>query len=68
MKRILFLLMTIFLLLISCNKEKDYNEVIRVSIGSEPQSIDPSLLSALDSMIYAGMCLRVLLPKMRMEI
>ena len=35
MKRILFLLMTIFLLLISCNKEKDYNEVIRVSIGSE---------------------------------
>ena len=50
MKRILFLLLTFALF--SCSVKKS-NDIIRVSVGAEPQSIDPSFLSAIDSMIYA---------------
>ena len=51
MKKIIYLLL-ITILLISCGSKKS-NDSIRVSIGAEPQSIDPSFLSAIDSMIYA---------------
>ena len=50
MKKVLFILLT--LTLFSCSDKKS-NEIIRVSVGAEPQSIDPSFLSAVDSMIYA---------------
>ena len=50
MKKVLFILLT--LTLFSCSNKKS-NEIIRVSVGAEPQSIDPSFLSAVDSMIYA---------------
>ena len=50
MKKVLFILLT--LTLFSCSDKKP-NEIIRVSVGAEPQSIDPSFLSAVDSMIYA---------------
>lgn len=53
MKKIICLLITLCLLLISCGNDQDGVETIRVSIGAEPQSIDPSFLSAIDSMIYA---------------
>ncbi|MBW5389143.1 peptide ABC transporter substrate-binding protein [Brachyspira hampsonii] len=54
MKKIIYLSIIIILLLLNACKNKDlYNESIRVSIGAEPQSIDPSFLSAIDSMIYA---------------
>ena len=51
MKKIIYLLL-ITILLISCGSKKS-NDSIRVSIGAEPQSIDPSFLSAIDSIIYA---------------
>lgn len=50
-KRILFLLL-VALALFSCSP-KASNDIITVSVGAEPQSIDPSFLSAIDSMIYA---------------
>ena len=53
MKKIIYILI-ILLLLISCTNKDLSNESIRVSIGAEPQSIDPSFLSAIDSMIYAA--------------
>lgn len=52
MKKIIYLLL-ISIILLSCMHKNSSNEVIRVSIGAEPQSIDPSFLSASDSMIYA---------------
>ncbi|WP_300370419.1 peptide ABC transporter substrate-binding protein [Brachyspira sp.] len=51
MKKIIYLLL-ISIILLSC-MGKNNNESIRVSIGAEPQSIDPSFLSAVDSIIYA---------------
>ncbi|PCG20312.1 peptide ABC transporter substrate-binding protein [Brachyspira sp. G79] len=55
MKKIIYLSIIIILLLLNACKNKDLsNESIRVSIGAEPQSIDPSFLSAIDSMIYAA--------------
>ena len=39
MKKVLFILLT--LTLFSCSDKKS-NEIIRVSVGAEPQSIDPS--------------------------
>ena len=53
MRKIIFLLITVCLFLMSCGNDQDGVETIRVSIGAEPQSIDPSFLSAIDSMIYA---------------
>lgn len=53
MRKIIFLLITVCLFLLSCGNDKSYVETIRVTIGAEPQSIDPSFLSAIDSMIYA---------------
>lgn len=50
MKKICFFLLLIFSL--SCSNKKVSNNVIRVSVGSEPQSIDPTFVSAIDSMIY----------------
>lgn len=52
MKKIFYLL-SVIILLLSCGSNKTNNDSIRVSIGAEPQSIDPSFLSAIDSMIYA---------------
>ena len=52
MKKIIYLLL-ITILIIACSNKQSNNESIRVSIGAEPQSIDPSFLSAIDSMIYA---------------
>ena len=51
MKRLFSILSFIFIL--ACSNNVNNNEVIKVSVGAEPQSIDPSYLSAIDSMIYA---------------
>ena len=51
MKRIFAVLSCIFIL--ACSNNINNNEVIKVTVGAEPQSIDPSYLSAIDSMIYA---------------
>ena len=51
MKRLFAILSCIFIL--ACSNDVNNNEVIKVSVGAEPQSIDPSYLSAIDSMIYA---------------
>ena len=48
----LFLISIFIFTLIACGSKDKSNESIRVSIGAEPQSIDPSFLSAIDSMIY----------------
>ena len=55
MKKIISLLVISILLFISisCKNNQSNTDTIRVSIGAEPQSIDPSFLSAIDSMIYA---------------
>ena len=52
MKKLVYLLLISIILLISCMSNNHHGR-IRVSIGAEPQSIDPSFLSAIDSMIYA---------------
>ena len=56
MKKIIILFSIIFILLISCNKEnsdiKNNLNEITVSVGPEPQSIDPIINSAIDAMIY----------------
>lgn len=56
MKKIIILFLIIFILLISCNRENsdiknNLNEII-ISVGPEPQSIDPTINSAIDAMIY----------------
>ena len=56
MKKIIILFSIIFILLISCNREnsdiKNNLNEITVSVGPEPQSIDPTINSAIDAMIY----------------
>ena len=51
MKKLFAILSCIFIL--ACSNDVKNNEVIKVTVGAEPQSIDPSYLSAIDSMIYA---------------
>ena len=55
MKKIIILFSIIFILLISCNKEnsdiKNNLNEITISVGPEPQSIDPTINSAIDAMI-----------------
>lgn len=53
MKKVLFLLLTLSTFCLFSCSVKNSNDIIRVSVGAEPQSIDPSFLSAIDSMIYA---------------
>ena len=52
-KNILIILLFKLFLLISCSHEpKDILNEITVSVGSEPQTIDPTMSSTIDSMIY----------------
>lgn len=51
MKKLFAILSCIFIL--ACSNNINNKEVIKVTVGAEPQSIDPSYLSAIDSMIYA---------------
>lgn len=53
MKKIICFLLLITIILTACKTKHSNTDSIRVSIGAEPQSIDPSFLSAIDSMIYA---------------
>ena len=52
MKKLYFSFLLLFVIFVSCTNKKDSDNVIRVSVGSEPQSIDPTFVSAIDSMIY----------------
>lgn len=54
MKKIIFkvLLLSFFTLALSCKSKEFRSDIISVNIGAEPQTIDPTLVSALDSIIY----------------